>query len=149
MIMDHLAYADQYQSLHPQLAKAFAYLREQPLAEMAPGKYEIEGDNMFLLLQSYPTKSPEVSFWEAHERYMDIQYMVDGAERMGYACINGMHMKENFLREKDYAVLEGTGRDVVVEEGSFVIFFPQDTHMPCLNVIKADTIKKAVIKIKI
>jgi YhcH/YjgK/YiaL family protein len=149
MIIDHLAYADQYQGLHPRLAQAFAYLREQPLAEMAPGRYEIEGDDMFLLLQAYQTRSAENSFWEAHRIYMDIQYMVEGAERMGYACANGMRIKEDLLQENDYAVLEGTGRDVVVEEGSFVIFFPQDAHMPCLSDREARVIKKAVIKIKI
>lgn len=115
---------------------------------MQPGKYEIEGDDIFLLLQEYQTKSEETQFWEAHHRYIDIQYMVQGSERMRYACVEELQQTEDFLAEKDYIVLKGNGHDFVVQEGAFALFLPQDAHMPCLYDKQPALIKKAVIKVK-
>ncbi|MDD9269570.1 YhcH/YjgK/YiaL family protein [Paenibacillus sp. GCM10023248] len=148
MIIDRLDHSHLYKDLHPKFNRAFKYLKEAPLITMQPGKYDIEGDDIFLLLQEYQTKSEETQFWEAHNRYIDIQYMVQGSERMGYAFVEDLHQTEDFLAEKDYMVLEGKGQDLVVHEGAFAIFFPQDAHMPCLYDEQPTLIKKAVIKVK-
>jgi YhcH/YjgK/YiaL family protein len=149
MIIDRLEHSNLYKNLHPNFTRAFKYLREAQLINMLPGKYEIDGEDMFLLLQEYQTKSEEVQFWEAHQRYIDIQYMVQGSERMGYACVEDLRQTENFLAEKDYIILEGKGHDIVVREGAFALFFPQDAHMPCLYDKQPELVKKAVIKVKL
>jgi YhcH/YjgK/YiaL family protein len=149
MILDRLEHSDLYNNLHPRFSKAFHYLREAPLRDMLPGKYEIDGDNMFMLLQEYETKNEKAQFWEAHGRYIDIQYMLKGSERMGYAAVQDLRQTEDFLEEKDYMVLEGNGHDIVVREGAFALFFPQDAHMPCLYDKQPEWIKKAVIKVKL
>ncbi|WP_165452576.1 YhcH/YjgK/YiaL family protein [Paenibacillus thalictri] len=149
MIYDHVDNAELYVALHEKFAAAFQYLQEQPLDTMKPGKYEIEGDELFLLLQSYPTRPLEQGFWEAHRRYIDIQVMLEGTERMGVAQTGRMTVTEDHLEEKDYKVLTGEGDFLDVRAGCFTIFFPGDAHMPCLAAGSSQQIRKAVFKVKI
>lgn len=149
MIMDHLNNASLYEPLHPGIATALAYLRSRPIAGLAPGRYDIEGDDLFLLIQTYDTRPMEQGFWEAHRRYLDIQYMIAGAERMGCAHADALRVTEDHLEEKDYRVLEGEGNFLTVKEGEFVIFYPHDAHMPCMAVDAPEPVKKAVFKVRL
>jgi YhcH/YjgK/YiaL family protein len=149
MVIDHLKNAKIYSGLHPNITYALQYLETNPVADLEPGKYEIQGSDIFLLVQSYDTRSVEESFWEAHSDYTDIQYMIEGTELMGYAHSRSLTITEDHLADKDYMVLEGKGDFMEVREGSFVIFFPEDAHMPCLAVDKPKRIKKAVMKVRL
>lgn len=149
MIMDVLQQSKRYSGIHPKLGEALDYLRTQPLASMEPGKYDIQGEDMFLLLQSYDTRPAEEGFWEAHRIYTDVQYMVRGAEKMGYAHVDSLTLVEDRLADNDYAVFTGQGNEVTVREGEFVVFFPHDAHMPCLAAGEPERIRKAVIKVRL
>jgi len=35
----------------------------------------------------YQTKPREQGIWEAHRKYIDVQYMIQGSELMGWASI--------------------------------------------------------------
>lgn len=147
MIVDQLDNAASYAGIHAKLEAALNYLQSHPLIDWEPGRYEIEGSDMFLLLQQYETREVEDSFWEAHRNYIDVQYMLQGSENMGFAHVNRLEVKKPYDSTKDFVVLEGEGNTVTVHEGSFAIFYPQDAHMPCLSCGKPGMIKKAVIKV--
>ncbi|TVY11172.1 YhcH/YjgK/YiaL family protein [Paenibacillus cremeus] len=150
MIYDHIQNARLYTGLNEKFAAAFDYLSSHPVAEMPPGKYEIQGSELFLLLQSYETRDHNQGFWEAHRSYIDIQVMLQGTERMGVAYAGHLTTTEDHLEEKDYKVLAGDGDFVDVKEGCFTIFYSDDAHMPCLTPAGGvQTVKKAVFKIKI
>ncbi|KIL41457.1 hypothetical protein SD70_07430 [Gordoniibacillus kamchatkensis] len=149
MIIDHIKNASLYAAMHSGFASAFDFIANNELAAMQPGKYEINGSDLFLLLQNYCTRPLEQGFWEAHRSYIDIQYMLEGTERMGYAHADHLTVTEDHLDEKDYKVLVGNGDFVTVGKGSFAIFYPDDAHMPCLAVTKPEPVMKAVFKVKI
>lgn len=149
MIIDQLENAANYAGMHAKLGAALAYLQRQPLIDWEPGRYDIDGSDMFLLLQHYETREVKDSFWEAHRNYIDVQYMLQGSECMGFAHTDQLTVKEPYCPIKDFVVLEGAGDRVTVQEGSFVVFYPQDAHMPCLSCGKPERIKKAVIKVSI
>ncbi|MCR8631690.1 YhcH/YjgK/YiaL family protein [Paenibacillus radicis (ex Xue et al. 2023)] len=150
MIIDHINNASLYYGLNGKFAAAFQYLQEHALDGMDPGKYEIQGSELFLMIQSYDTRRQEEGFWEAHRSYIDIQIMLEGTERMGYAYAGHLTTTEDHLDEKDYKVLEGDGGFVDVKEHCFVIFYPDDAHMPCLAAAYGSApVKKAVFKVKI
>lgn len=149
MMTDQIQYAEVYRGLHSRMAQALAFLQEQPLSEMAPGRYEVDGDELFVSIQEYNTRNEEDSFWEAHQRYIDVQYMIAGREKFKYACIDQLSVQKPYSEEHDYVVLEGDGSDIMLDEGSFIIFFPQDAHMPGLKVGQNESVKKAVVKIKV
>jgi biofilm protein TabA len=135
--------------MHKRFATAFEYAANNALAEMEPGKYEIQGTDLFLLIQSYETRPLDQGFWEAHRSYIDIQYMLQGTEKMGYAHTGHLTVTEDHLDDRDYQVLEGEGDFLNVKEGCFTIFYPDDAHMPCLAVDQAAPVKKAVFKIRL
>lgn len=150
MIYDHIRNAGLYTGLNEKFALAFDYLSSHNVIEMEPGRYEIQGSELFLLLQSYETRPNDQGFWEAHRSHIDIQVMLQGTERMGVAYARHLTVTEDHLDEKDYKVLVGDGDFVDVKEGCFTIFYPDDAHMPCLSPAGgSQTVKKAVFKVKI
>jgi biofilm protein TabA len=148
MIVDLLANSHLYVGLNPRIDRAFAYLRETDLAALEPGDYEIDGKNIFARSLTYTTRVPEQGVWEAHRRYIDLQVMVEGAERICYAPLSRL-APDAYDETKDFLRLSGEGDSVTLPEGSFMLLWPGDGHMPCLAVGEPEPIKKVVVKIAV
>ena len=149
MILDRLENADFYRNLHPRLARAFEYLRTTNLAQLPAGRHDIAGGELFAISQEYRTKPESEGFWEAHRRYIDVQYIVAGVERMGYAPLPALTVRQTYDEEKDLLVCDGRGDFCTVAAGSFAIFAPQDGHMPSLAVGEPAVVRKVVIKVAV
>jgi len=149
MILDQLKNAAQYYGLGEGLARGLKYLQETDLRSIAPGRYAIDGDRIFVLFMNYNTKPREQAFWEAHRKYYDIQYVLEGVERMGFASL--ANLKAGAYDEpKDFAPAEGPGDNILVPAGSFAIFAPQDAHIPSLNAgAESTAVRKIVVKVKL
>jgi YhcH/YjgK/YiaL family protein len=146
MIIDRIENAHLYYSVHPRFKQAFEHIL-QPNADTIPvGRYEIEGTSLFALVQEYNTKSKEQSFWESHRRYIDLQYVAQGVEGMGYANINTLQQGE-YDTARDFLPLQGAGDVVTLRSGSFVLLFPEDGHMPGLAIPDPMPARKIVVKI--
>ena len=148
MIVDLLANSHLYRGLAPSIDRAFAYLRKADLAALEPGDYEIDGKNIFARALTYITRVPENGVWEAHRRYIDLQVMVLGDERVCYAPLSRL-TPGAYDEAKDFLRLSGQGDVVTLSAGSFMLLWPTDGHMPCLAVNKPEPIKKVVIKIAV
>ena len=98
MIIDALANMDFYKNLNESLYKGLRFLRETDLAALPVGRYEIDGDAVFALVQEYETHPPEECRWEAHYTYTDIQYIVEGSEKMGWKALDGVVKTEDLLK---------------------------------------------------
>lgn len=103
---------------------------------------------MFMLIQE-PLTAPN-PYLEAHAKYVDLQYLISGQEKIGHVRKTGSEeVVENHLSEKDYILYKHTGQEtnIILEPGMFSVFFPNDLHRPCVNVGPEMKIKKAVVKI--
>ena len=98
MIIDALANMDFYKNLNESLYKGLRFLKETDLAALPVGRYEIDGDAVFALVQEYETHLPEECRWEAHYTYTDIQYIVEGSEKMGWKALDGVVKTEDLLK---------------------------------------------------
>jgi YhcH/YjgK/YiaL family protein len=150
MIIDRLEKASLYQGVHKRLAAAFDYLQKTDLEKVEPGAHEIDGRKVYVMVQQYETKPMERGRWEAHRKYIDVQYVHRGGERFGYA--NVLDLKPgNYEEAKDFLSLEGEGKGdfFLVRQGTFVILFPQDGHMPGMAVSTPQPVKKFVVKIAV
>ncbi|RAU97606.1 YhcH/YjgK/YiaL family protein [Paenibacillus sp. YN15] len=134
------------------LAKGMAFIEENRPEELEVGRYEIDGDKMFALVSVSETEPKQDRKPEAHDRYIDIQYLVSGAgEVIGVARRSADSVpSEDYLGSRDIAfyteVKDET--DVLLRPGMFAVFFPDDIHRPlCAAGDKADTVKKVVVKI--
>ncbi len=147
MICDQLKNAAFYYQTHPRFKKAFEYLQKTDFLKVPEGKYEIDGQNIFAIVQEYMTKLPTKKHWEAHRRYIDIQYVVTGEELIGYASPDSMKPGE-YNDEKDIVFLEGEGTMIPVPEGTFMLLAPQDVHKPQIAIHAPQKVKKVVVKVK-
>jgi YhcH/YjgK/YiaL family protein len=133
MILDRLENADLYRGLGPGIAAALDYLRATDFSRVPLGRQELDGARLFAIVQRYRTKPLNEAGWEAHRRYLDVQYVVEGDERMGYAPLQaGLAVKQAYDPEKDIAFFETWGDLFEVPAGRFAIFAPQDVHAPGL-----------------
>ena len=148
MIFDTIANADLYKGISPLLAKGLTYLQETDLASLEVGRIELEGTDLYVLIQEYDSRTPEKGKWEAHRRYIDIQYVISGEECIGYRPLEDMETVE-YNETKDVAVLKGEGAMMLTRAGSFGIYFPQDAHQPCMAVDQPMKVKKAVVKVRV
>jgi YhcH/YjgK/YiaL family protein len=145
MIYDNLENSQVYANLNPRLEKALSFLQSTDLAALKPGRIELEGDSIYVLVQEYLTKSQESGNWEAHKRYIDVQYIVSGSERVGFSMLNSMKLGE-YKEERDFQAMFGEGQFLTLNAGSFVVFFPQDAHMPGIAIESLAPVKKIVVK---
>ena len=90
MIVDELENAPQYYELGTSIEKALRYLQDTDFNQVKPGRYDIDGDTVYALVQEYDSKPKSEGFWEAHHAYLDVQYVASGAEHMGYRPVEGM-----------------------------------------------------------
>ncbi len=151
MITDRLANAGLYRHLHPRIAAALDWLGATDVATMPLGKTPIDGENIFALVQEYTPKDAAQVKLEAHREYWDVQYVVAGAERVGWVNLAEVSVLEPHDAERDVAFFSGTASFVRVPAGSFAIFSPEDVHMPGVAAEGHDpagTVRKIVVKVR-
>ena len=153
MILDRLQNAEMYKGLGKEIAAALDYLRRTDFSKLSEGRYDIDGDRVFAMVQRYQTKPTTKLAWEAHRRYIDVQYVAEGCERIGYATLSETTSVEKaYDSENDYVLYKATGDLFTVSAGSFAIFAPQDLHAPCLAVGGPETLApvcKVVVKCRV
>lgn len=146
MIIDAIQHAEKYFHLSRPLSLGLAYLMNTDFSLVKEGRYEIEGDQVFAHVMNLETKSVMGGKWEAHKKYIDIHMVISGAERIGFAPVSSLSAGEYF-EDKDFYYLEGKGQELTIIPSQFVIFMPQDAHMPSLAVDRPAPIKKVVVKV--
>ena len=148
MIVDHLSNAERYAALGPRFRQAFDFLRTTDLNALEKGRYPLAGDALFALVQGYNTKPQSEGFWEAHRRYIDLQFVLQGTERIGYAPLHRMQL-ESYDEQRDLAVLQGEGDFLTLTDGCFMLLWPEDVHMPGLQADQSGPVRKIVFKIAV
>jgi len=149
MIIDTLNNASRYYSLKEGIEQAFEYLKVADLNSIEPGKYEIDGENLFAIVQEYETLSPAGEQMESHKKYIDVQYMIYGEEMVGHMLRTNQEPSVAYDAEKDFMLFaEEPTFYTKLQQGTFMVFFPSDLHMPSLQVDKPAIVKKVVVKVK-
>jgi len=148
MVFDQLKNAHLYFPLGERIAKALQYLANTDFKNVEPGTYEIDGENIFAIVQLYNTKPSSITKWESHKKYIDIQYMVSGKEKMGFTDSKKVIVMQPYHPGNDVAFHKGEGNFLIADEGQFAIFFPTDIHMPQLALNIPHEVKKVVIKVR-
>lgn len=150
MVIDTISHAGFYHSFGPRFAAGLEWLRNfQP--ETPDGRYDIRGDDVFALVQSYDTVPPAEKKYESHRLYADIQYVAAGTEVILYAPTGGLQPVTAYDGEKDFLLYADptAATPLHLAPGSFAIFCPQDGHKPgCTNGAPC-RMKKVVIKVRV
>ena len=101
------------------------------------------------MVQEVQNRPEEGALFEAHRKYIDIQFVISGEELQGYAPLSSLKIKDAYDLEKDIAFYNGDGSLFHLTPGSFAIYFPNDAHKPNLMIDKPAALKKIVVKIPV
>ena len=149
MIHDHIKYAPAYFNLSPGIRLALEYLERTNLGALGEGRHDVDGDAVFALVSDYDTRRPDETFWEAHRRHVDVQYVYAGVERIGYGNLADF-TSEPYDASRDLVVAHGPDeRFVDMRPGQFAILFPHDVHMPGLIAHAIARVRKIVVKVRL
>lgn len=146
MIIDKIENAHLYKNLGERISKSFEYIKTTDLKNLPAGKYQIDGENIFALVSEYKTKPEQEGKLEAHKKYIDVQYVIEGEELMGYSPLGLQQILEPYKEENDIIFFKGDKSFTKVSAGMFAIFSPEDVHMPGIASGKPSSVKKLVIK---
>ncbi|MFP5408131.1 MAG: YhcH/YjgK/YiaL family protein [Gammaproteobacteria bacterium] len=147
MILDTLAQADRYSMLHPLFARAFDYLRSTDLGALAPGRHDIEGAQLFALVEDCAGRTRADAQLECHRRYIDIQLVLAGVDEMGWRPLaECVAPSTDYDAARDIRFFDDAPASwIATPPGSFCLFFPDDAHAP---LVSAGRIRKVVLKIE-
>ena len=147
MIIDRLANPSPLYQLPSRLARALEYLRATDMRSVALGRHDLDGDHLFALVQEYTTRTADQCVWEAHRRYIDVQFVVTGAERMGdRESRRRCGSAKPTMSARDVAFFEPGSEFVTIRAGMFAIFGPEDVHSPCHAAGQPGLVRKVVVK---
>lgn len=148
MILDTIANADRYASLHPLFAQAFAFMRENDLNALAPGRHHIVGDDLFVVIQHVSGRTRDEAQLECHRKYIDIQLVLEGTDEMGWKPLADCRDPvSDYRAEKDIRFFHDQADAwITTPAGAYCIFFPEDAHAPLVG---SGWIRKAVFKVAV
>ena len=146
MIIDSLENCKTYAGVHPRFARAFDYLLSTDLASLPDGRNEIEGDEIFLMMNRRALKKPEDAATEVHDRYIDIQVVIRGEETFGWSDRAELVAPRGEMdAEKDILFFDDApATHYTLHDGQMSIFFPADGHAPMIG---EGDIVKCIVKV--
>ena len=148
MIIDAGSFCHDYRSLHPLFERALRFLADTDLRRLAPGRHPVDGDRLYLSIDHVQGRGRAAPRLEAHRRYIDIQYTIEGDEEIGWMPIASCGaMAGTFDDNRDVGFFEKRPTSwLAVPEGTFAVFFPQDAHAPLAG---RGALKKAIMKVAV
>jgi biofilm protein TabA len=150
MIVTRLEHADRQAPGSQGFAKAFAFLRRPDLAALPDGKYQIDGDRVFALVQRYETAAAAAPRFEAHREYIDVQYLAAGAEVIGWAPLGAVKIGEEYDAAKDVCFgLAAAWTPLRLGPGDLAVLYPEDAHAPRLAAGAPCSVTKVVVKVSV
>ncbi len=146
MILDTIDNSSLYMTINDHIKKGLKYIQDTDLINLKPGKYDL-GEGIFGIISEYNTKPIENCRPEAHKKFIDIQYIINGEEKIGYAPLSDQVPSVAYNEENDIVFFNEKTSLSILSAGFFAVYFPTDIHQPCIMIDSPKPIKKLVIKI--
>ncbi len=148
MIYDHINNISLYKGLSPALDVGLEYI-SQVTNSVVNGVFFLEHD-VKVIVSEYTTKQRNENGYEAHRKYVDIQFPIDGVESVKCCPIESLEATTVYNEENDYILFaDRDGTTLTIGNGYFLVLFPDDGHMPQLCVDKPEPIKKITLKVPV
>lgn len=139
--------------LSEDLRKALEYLAATDFSKVADGRYVLEGEKMYANVENYTTADRSTKKPEAHNKYIDVQYLDKGTEKIYFAPRTaGVKVVEDYAEERDLLFFENIEEKdyVVLNAGDFAVLFPWELHRPGCNAEnEPSAVQKIVVKIAV
>lgn len=149
MIIDRKENIGLYKGLGQRIQKALMFIENTDLESLEPGRYDIDGEDVFALISQYQSKDPEQCQLEAHRNFIDVQYVIKGTEMIGYVPFTNQEASMEYNEADDFILYPATSSFTQMDEGMFAIFYPNDLHMPGTWNDVSSPVKKLVVKVRV
>lgn len=149
MILDKISQIQKYKAVSPNFETAVNFIEGINERKMDNGRIDLE-NGVYVVISEYNTVHREEKKWEVHRKYIDLQYIFEGSEIMGYQNIDKMKNSYGYdeMKDAEFFDYQGVYSGLIVEAGMFAIFFPEDAHAPCIF-HKDLAVKKVLVKIPV
>ena len=147
MILDTLDRLEKYGFISPMMDKVLDFFRKTDLSALAPGRIDLQGDDLFVNVNRQGAQTRNEVPIEAHREYIDIQVPISSDEEMGFISAPFMPApSKEYDSDRDVAFYPGLCDTYLnVRKGMFVVFFPGEGHAPAIT---KDGILKLIVKIR-
>ena len=152
MIFDTVENAKQYLNVNPDIYQMLQAMQAYTPDNYPGGRVELDGDRLYMILSNYETRAVEEKRSEAHRKYIDVMYMVEGEEIIYVKPTSRLENITMEYNEEKEALLADTDQDVTavhMTPGCFVVLFPQDAHTPGCHADGPMAVKKIIGKVRI
>ena len=148
MICDKLENIGSYEGIQPEIIAGLKALRDTDFAKTPDGRYALDGDKLYMMVMTADLK--EINDRpEAHRKYIDIQYVIDGCEDIGVAPLDEVGEPVEANPDGDIWFYHADTVKLRLDGSRFIVLFPQDAHAPCISVNGEKKVRKAVIKVRV
>ncbi len=128
-------------------------LENRRLLSLNTGAFEkvLLDKNNFGLEQVYQSKSREACFFESHQQYIDVQFILEGEEIIEVCDNSLLELTMPYNQEMDLIKYKDTKQSSLIrlQKGDVAVFYPKDAHMPCVSTGKTVKVVKTVVKVKV
>ncbi|TVR00079.1 MAG: DUF386 domain-containing protein [Spirochaetaceae bacterium] len=150
MILDSHDYLLTYVPMHARLAEGLTWLHKTDLAALEEGTFPLGDGAVTAMVQVYDTIPAEEARFEAHRRYIDIQYLISGTEAIVWTPVAGLKPTTEYDTAKDIQFFgDHPGTNLILTPGLFTVFFLPDAHKTRCLVETAGPVRKVVIKVPV
>jgi biofilm protein TabA len=149
MILDRIEQLGAYNGLSRHIETVMNFLETANINDLVPGRFDFSSD-VFGILLSYATKMEADCLWEAHRKYVDMHFVLEGTEWVHTAQLTNMSCSKEYDTKDDYALFTGKNEKAIcLEANDFLMLFPHEVHKTAVLVEKQVTVKKIVFKIPV
>lgn len=136
--------------LSAKIEYAIDYIKKLDLKLIENGKYVVN-DDFFYLVQEYHTKKSKDVKFEAHKKYVDIQFLVAGQERIEVTAAAFMEIEVPYDSQNDVVFFKEPryAGYVDIKANCYTVFYPKDAHKPGIDLEQTQSIKKIIGKVRI
>ena len=134
---------------HPLFEKAFDAVEKLLLADPENGRYDVDGDNVYIMVSSYETNPINADRrFESHREYIDVQTLLEGREIIGFEKREALTVTDEYRPDYELFAMVDEFDRVVIEKGKFTVIYPGEPHAPGLATKSPEKVRKIVIKVK-
>ncbi len=145
MIVDYIGHYEKYAKVIPNFQEGMQFALS--LQDKPAGRYE-QGD-IYAMIQEGVTEAIAEGDFERHEKYIDVQIMLEGEEIMEWEDRDNLKESIPYTEDKDAGFCKGIGQRIHIRKGMFYLMFPHDAHKPCKHVDVPTRYKKIVLKLQV
>lgn len=148
MVIDNIYNAPLYYNLHKRFEKAFEFLETIDFNNSEEGSYEVDGNNIKIIISSNRLKSKKDVLLETHKKYIDIHIPISGHETFGWKSAKRLEKSAGeYDSENDFELFNDSATTYfTIAPGEFAIFLTEDAHAPLIG---TGELKKIIFKIAI